>query len=303
MNAPVGVEVEMTPPLGRRYEVDGRRLALHRSGSVGPTVVLLPGAGLVGLDFLNLQRAAAELTTGVLYDRAGTGWSDPVDLPRTPTEVAEELRELLRAAAVPGPYLLVGHSLGAFYARRYAQLHPGEVAGLLLLDPGHEDLPAYLPAEATEAAERMKPDPKALPELTDDQVRAAREQYAELYARWPAHVREPLIDYHLASWRVGVEETVNFEGEVYDELRGGGPLPDVPLIVFSAMGRNAYWAQHASEELMRATHEGIRAMQAALAGSVPRGEHRVLDSASHAILHLQGEDAILQAIRDLLGRA
>ncbi len=30
-------------PLGARYEVDGRRLLLHRSGSGGPSVVFLPG--------------------------------------------------------------------------------------------------------------------------------------------------------------------------------------------------------------------------------------------------------------------
>jgi len=49
----------------------------------------------------------------VVYDRAGTGWSDPVSLPRTLAEVTEELRALLGAADVPAPYLLVGHSLGA----------------------------------------------------------------------------------------------------------------------------------------------------------------------------------------------
>ncbi len=37
------------------------------------------------------------------------------------------------------PYLLVGHSLGGFYARHYAHRFPGEVAGLVLLDLAHED--------------------------------------------------------------------------------------------------------------------------------------------------------------------
>ncbi|WP_432933863.1 hypothetical protein ACQPZZ_19095 [Microbispora sp. CA-135349] len=43
------------PPLGRLHEVGERRLMLHRSGSGGPSVVFLPGAGLVGLDFLNVH--------------------------------------------------------------------------------------------------------------------------------------------------------------------------------------------------------------------------------------------------------
>ena len=81
----------------------------------------------------------------MLYDRAGTGWSDRVELPRSSAEVTDELRNLLRAAGVPAPYLLVGHSLGGLYARHYAQRFPGEVAGLLLLDPAHEDYNAYMP--------------------------------------------------------------------------------------------------------------------------------------------------------------
>src|ERR1700674_5105724 len=101
---------EVTPPLGRYFDIGARRLLLHRSGSGSPAVVFLPGAGLVGLDYLNVQDRAAALTTSVLYDRAGTGWSDRVELPRTSAEVTDELRGLLRTAHVPVPYLLVGHS-------------------------------------------------------------------------------------------------------------------------------------------------------------------------------------------------
>src|SRR3984957_2410097 len=125
-------------PLGRHYEVAGRQLALHRAGAGGPSVVFLPGAGLIGLDYLNIQSEIAGSTTAVIYDRAGTGWSDAIALPRTAAAVAEELRALLAAAEVPLPYVLVGHSLGGAYLRRYAQLFPDEVAGLLFLDPSHE---------------------------------------------------------------------------------------------------------------------------------------------------------------------
>jgi pimeloyl-ACP methyl ester carboxylesterase len=265
-------------------------------------VVFLPGAGLVGLDFWNVQDRAAAFTTSVFYDRAGTGWNDQARLPRTAAEVAGELRRLLRAAVVPGPYLLAGHSLGAFYARRYAQLFPGEVAGLLLLDPGHEDMLSYLPPQAAEINEQMKAHQEQVPELTDEQIQAAHDQYSQLFAPWPGPVREQLTEYHLASWRTGMRETENFESEIYDELRRGGELPAVPLIVLTAMGRNPYWAKFASEQLMRETRAGIRALHAAIAGSVPQGEHRELQDASHGYLHVEQPDAILQAIRDLLSK-
>lgn len=292
----------MSPPLGSHHDVAGRRLALQRSGSGTPAAVFLPGAGLVGLDFWNVHEQVAELTTSVLYDRAGTGWSDPIDLPRSATAVAGELRDLLRASDVPGPYLLAGHSLGAFYARRYAQLFPEDVAALLLLDPGHEDILAYLPEEAVALNEQMKPKLDQLPELTDEQLQAARGQYAQLYAQWPTELRELLIEHHLASWRTGIQETTNFETELYDELRHGGALPDIPLIVLTAMGRNPYWEQFASEELQHQAHNGIQALHAAIAKAVPCGEHRVLQDASHQYLHVENPDAIVQAVRDLLDR-
>lgn len=274
-------------------------LELWSSGSGGPPVVFLPGAGLYGLDFRNIHERAAAFTTSVLYDRAGTGWSDDVELPRTPGEVVRELRELLRAAEISGPYLLVGHSLGAFYARRFAQLFPSEVAGLLLLDPGHEDIFDYLPDGSAELAEKMKPDVSSIPDLTAEQIETARGQYAQLYAEWSVDIRDALIEKHLTTWRSGVQETENFETEVYDELRGGGPLPDVPLIVYTAGAENPYWAKFLTADQMREALAGVQSLHAALA-AVPRGEHRVLSDASHQYMHIQHPDAITQAIRDLL---
>ena len=67
------------PPVGRYYEVEGRRLLLHQSGSGGPAVVFLAGGGAVGLDYLNVQRRAAEFTTSVsmtgLELAGATRWS------------------------------------------------------------------------------------------------------------------------------------------------------------------------------------------------------------------------------------
>ena len=274
----------------------------HVSGEGGPAVVFLPGAGLLGLDYLNVHERVAGFTTSVLYDRAGTGWSDPAELPRTAAEVTTELQGLLRATGVPAPYVLAGHSLGAFYARRYAQRFPGDMAGLLLIDPGHEDILSYLPEQAPEVAERMKVDPDGLPDLTEEQVRAAREQYARLYEAWPDPVREALIDRHLETWRDGVRETLNFETEVYGELRAGGALPDVPLIVLTAGAANPYWSKFMSEDLMRQARDGVRALHAAIAAAVPRGEQRVVEGASHQYGHIERPGAIVQAARDLLSR-
>ncbi len=108
--APAATSKGNDPPIGSYHNVGGRRLLVHRSGSGAPSVVFLSGAGTVGLDYLNVQTMAAEVSTAVLYDRAGTGWSNRVALPRSSRQVTDELDELLRVADLPDPYVLVGHS-------------------------------------------------------------------------------------------------------------------------------------------------------------------------------------------------
>jgi pimeloyl-ACP methyl ester carboxylesterase len=49
-----------------------------------------------------------------------------------------ELRGILATAATAGPSILVGHSFGAFLVCTYASEYPGDVAGLVLLDPPSE---------------------------------------------------------------------------------------------------------------------------------------------------------------------
>src|SRR5262245_63912695 len=106
------------PPLGKLYVVgDGRRLMLHRAGMGTPAVVIEAGAGAFGLDYLNIFDLCAKRTTCVLYDRAGSGWSDPVQGSRSALQIVTDLRDGLGLAGVKGPYLMVGHSLGGLLVR------------------------------------------------------------------------------------------------------------------------------------------------------------------------------------------
>jgi pimeloyl-ACP methyl ester carboxylesterase len=49
--------------------------------------------------------------------------------------MADELHRLLVAVGIPGPYVFVGHSMGAVNVRLLASRFPTQVAGLVLLDP------------------------------------------------------------------------------------------------------------------------------------------------------------------------
>ena len=56
-------------------------------------------------------------------------------MPRTAGRIADELHQLLEIAAVPGPYVLVGHSYGGLVMRVFAARHAAAVAGLVLIEP------------------------------------------------------------------------------------------------------------------------------------------------------------------------
>jgi pimeloyl-ACP methyl ester carboxylesterase len=294
-----GKAIYGAPPIGRLCDVEGRHLFLHQTGSGGPAVVFAPGGGCIGLDYLIIHDQVSQFTTSVLYDRAGTGWSDNVELPRNSTEVAAELRSLLRAAGVPAPYLLVGHSLGGIYARRYAQCFPDEVAGLLLLDPAHEHYLAHMPKQTL--IEKVQQS-FALLRIVLQFKRIYRGIFERMLAKWPDSMRQLLVDYHLRFWRIGVREVMNLEGELYDEVRRGGDMPDVPLIVLTAMGIDVFRATFAPDRYQRELNDGKRIINTTIAASVPRGEHRLLENAWHSTIHTDRPDAVVQAIRDLLDK-
>jgi pimeloyl-ACP methyl ester carboxylesterase len=128
------------PPPGRQVGIAGDsspRLHLHAMGDSGPSVILDAGIGASSLSWSLVQPLAARFARVYAYDRAGYGWSDPprrAGGPRIASRLAQDLRALLRAAEVPGPYILVGHSFGGYVARLYAERWPVEVAGLVMLD-------------------------------------------------------------------------------------------------------------------------------------------------------------------------
>ena len=289
------------PPAGRRYEVGGRRLMLHRSGTGGPAVVILPGASAVGLDYLNIHDRISEFTTSVLYDRGGTGWSDPVDLPRSAAEVATELHDLLRAAGVAGPYLLAAHSLGGAYARRFAQLFPGDVAGFLYLDSFYEDTDTYLP-QRLHLANVRQPDPGRVGQALMRPF--ARRMYRQMFAGWPDGLRQTLIERHVSAswWQVGVQERSSMP-QLADELHRGGPVPDRPSIVLTATRIDPGLRLLMSPSALRAMTEGNRRLYAGLAASVTHGGLRALTDARHSTLTIDQAGAVVQAARDLLAQA
>src|SRR5687767_9020031 len=104
-------------PIGKLYEIGGHKMHLYATAGAGPSIVLEAGAGAFSIDWHLVQREVAKVASVCSYDRAGHAWSELGPHPRTWKQAAYDLRRLLKTAGVPGPYVLVGHSLGGALVR------------------------------------------------------------------------------------------------------------------------------------------------------------------------------------------
>jgi len=133
-----GDEAEPRPP-GRLVDLGGRRLHANVSGDGEPAVVVENGAGAFSVDWALVQPEVAKFTRVVTYDRAGYAWSDRGPFQDAIEPTVDDLHLLLREAGVRPPYVLVGASLGAIYARAFQRRFPEEVAGLVFVDGTHDE--------------------------------------------------------------------------------------------------------------------------------------------------------------------
>jgi len=115
--------------------VGSHRLEMRLEGKGSPVVVLDAGLSDSMDKLASLLQRLAGRTRVFAYNRAGYGLSEPGPRPRDAGREAEELKALLEGASVPGPYVLVGHSLGALNMMMFASRYPEAVAGMALLDP------------------------------------------------------------------------------------------------------------------------------------------------------------------------
>jgi pimeloyl-ACP methyl ester carboxylesterase len=123
------------PAPGQMVDVGDYHLHINCTGTGSPTVVIVAGLGDWSTTWGGVVQPEVAKTTRVCtYDRGGLGWSDPTPPPGDADQFAKELHTLLQNANVPGPYVMVGHSLGGLVVRIFAHDYASEVLGVVLID-------------------------------------------------------------------------------------------------------------------------------------------------------------------------
>lgn len=140
--APIAPDPLLDPYLSQEHSVtlDGnRRIHLVCMGEGTPTVVLSAGRGDWSVTWSRVQPAIATITRACAWDRPGFGFSSPSPATQNVDSTTTDLEAALGRAAIHGPYVLVGHSLGSYESLIFADRHRNDVTGMVLVDPGPPD--------------------------------------------------------------------------------------------------------------------------------------------------------------------
>lgn len=305
-----GAAQAQTPnPWWARYAADGqavplpggRTLHLYCEGQGAPVAILDSGLGDGASSWRRVQDQIAAKTRVCSYDRAGYGMSPAGPLPRDTKAEAADLAAMLKAAHIPGPYLLVAHSMGSFNMRLFAYQHPKDVAAMVLVDPSADNqLPAIAAAapstlkaqEASSAHNRICAAPNPTPEV------------AKTCAQPPPYDLPPeLKDKGVGQPGLGVYATMNAEIEAFTDLdsketvAARRPLGAIPLIVLTASDTTK--APGATPEESANAAKVWSGMHDDIATLSTRGVNRTVVGSGHYIQFQKPQvviDAVVEAV-------
>lgn len=250
-----------TPKIENMIDVGGRKLHCCVYGSGSPTVVLVSGLGAPQEYWNSVVPDLAAKTTVVTYDRAGVGKSELGDLPAHGEQSAKDLRALLDKLAVPGPYILVGHSYGGSVVRLFASMYPDGMGGLILEDTQHEDV---------------------LDELRRILKGKDLESFEQNVAAAFNSPEDPKTE-------------DDYRNITREQVRNSKPLPRIPLVVLTSAGRAKAMQPLFSDEAIEEIGRSDLALNRKLAALIPGGRHIIVEGAGHNI-HIDKPEALITPV-------
>jgi pimeloyl-ACP methyl ester carboxylesterase len=275
------------PPPGKLVDIGGLRLHINCTGAGSPTVIMEAGPDDSSVIWQLVQPEVGTFTHVCSYDRAGFGWSDAPNEPRTSSNIANELDRLLTRAAVPGPYVLVGHDFGTLDLRVFTARHRQQVAGMVFVDSVHPDMhhrpPFNVAAQSaiTNVYYRVIPwtVPLGVPRILD----RCRDNFTfpNQPKEWARLVPEASAQYcRLQSWRAEMAQVTDEDGSMPATT---GPFGDMPLVVLSHDPQvNDFGGFFSAADLIKAERAWME-MQDELRGLSSRTQRIVAKGSNHWI--------------------
>lgn len=267
---------------------------IYCRGQGSPTLIVEQGLGSQSLSWDPLNERLSHITTVCACDRAGMGYSDPIDRPTRAQDVARNLHTLLQEAGISGDLAFVAWSAGGLYAREYYRQFPDHVKGMVLVDSVHEQQVYRLGSPLDNGFDPLKLDQYLAPlgwfRLNGDIERRFSR------APFPEALRERLIAINLKSHmpRTLLNESEGLDADLAED-RPPPQLGNIPLIVLAEGRPNIAFMQQHLKTWLR--------LQQELAHLSTDGRLVVATTSAHAIQRTQPEliiksvDQVVVAVR------
>jgi pimeloyl-ACP methyl ester carboxylesterase len=253
------------------------------------------------------QPVIAQTTRVCAFDRASFGFSDPAPRPQLLSDTVNDLHAALKAAPIPGPYVLVGHSLGGVEARLYAERWPKDVSGMVLVDtsPAGEELieenqPGLADDESIESyvSDELHcallaangPLKRSSPEYKDCSKALPSDTPVAFRKIWPQF-------FTASYWAAKVSLISSLYTHRYDSVDQRS-LGAMPLVVLSAE-RSFSTETPAGVQFWEAYKKDWFARHEALAHLSSRGVHRIVYGSGHGI-QVEKPQAVIDAVDEVL---
>jgi pimeloyl-ACP methyl ester carboxylesterase len=294
---------------------DGRKLAFTCMGAGSPTVILTPGLGdIAGMAWANVQPEMAKTTRVCAWDRPGFGLSDGSVQPQTVATTTADLAAALGTGKIPGPYVMVGHSLGGYESLLFADRRKDQVVGMVLVDPSVPDQQAISdrilgPAADPAANVMVQVYRKCAADIREGTARLGGPDPGNCFAYPPMFppelsqalgqkVSNPIQYETMASFIMSFRED---SAIVVNPDRNYG---DMPLRVLSAAAQPPPSPGMSADRVAASAalqEEGDRARKA-LAALSSRGVHVRVEGANHYIQRTQPQ-AVIDAVAAVVAEA
>jgi pimeloyl-ACP methyl ester carboxylesterase len=265
------------PAPGELYDVGGRVMHLMAEGKNRvteggrtPTVIFIGGGYSQGLTMHHLYKALARDTRAIIFDRAGTGWSDLSPEPRHVRNDVKDLKRLLDAAGEEGPFILSGHSWGGLFANNFAWIYPEETAGVVLLDATP---PGSILGDAAAGLEwfgRFLKTSAILNLFSLSGLMPSLGGGGQMDPESPEFLYKPIKDvWELAaaaeirskSGLAAGQSFFDMLADPEDQAKDPGDLGDIPLFVIYRENMNSETEQVSDEERRAAKEQGMKIMK------------------------------------------
>jgi len=288
------------PAPGRLVDVDGHLMHIDCRGDGSPTVLVELGLSAVASSWDEIHCQMALVTRVCFYDRAGLGYSEPIDYPARAPQVAELLDKLLRKAGIEDDLILVGWSAGGVYIREFHRQRPGRVGAMLLLDSSHEQQASRVPDPPQAGGDSVLELARYLAPLGLVRLSGLVKSRFESF-RGSDELKTRLIALYEQSH---VIETMLRESEAFDlDIDGAPPmsLGNLPLIVITQGKPIEASASTSPEELeyllreRKSKHE----LQRELALLSTRGRLIIATESGHGI-HSDQPELVIESLQQLV---